>query len=192
MSLRPTDFLGEARSMMLRRRVLGLLAGLMAWSLSLAPVHSQPPWSDALEARIDATLRQVNGLLAEHPKFTAPFGFSAMALVVDGDRLVKEYGSPSAVANSEQWKAEIIDLRAKVEERFYESHGTTYYDIQCRADGPLRPERMNRCWWLGDRTHTLVPDGDLWHGAGPIASRAIAEGVEELIRLLQRRERAIR
>lgn len=192
MSRSPTEFLGEARSMMFERRVLGLLAGLMAWGLSLTPVHSRPASPDALQARIDATLRQVNGLLAEHPNFTAPFGFSVMTLVVDGGCLVKEYGTPSEVANSEQWKAEIIDLRAKVEERFYESHGTTSYDIQCRAEGPLRPERMNRCWWLGDRTHTLVPDGDLWHGAGPIASRAIAEGVEELIRLLQRRERAIR
>lgn len=53
---------------------------------------------------------------------------------------------------------------------------------------PMRPEKMNRYGWLGRHTDTLVPDGDLWHGAGPIAVRAITDGVEELIRLLQERE----
>ncbi len=161
------------------------LGGL--WSGS---VYAEPLSPAERDAHIESTVRQINALLAEHPRLGLD-GFSHMTFVADGSVLMTLYGDPTVGADGPAWMADVYDLRGDVLEKVYDDPPPTR-SMPCGDAGPLRPEHVQRCWVSEAVRGTINVYGPLWHTAEPIAARAIHDGVEALIRLMQARARAPR
>lgn len=166
-------------------RISALLLAALAMGIG-SPSHGQPIRSDAQDIAVERSLRRTNTLLAQHQRLLW-IGIAVTTLVVDGDDLITYFRDPNGMDGS-GWRARASDLQSEVTERFTEGYGRTGR-LPCREVGPIREEILGKCWMSREGLEVY---GRLEYDAGPVASRAIRESVEQLIRLMQAREHARR